>query len=281
LQTAQCKNTKTLYLFRSITLSTDIKKYIKILFITFASVITFLVQIYAFPDAGKTNISKFSEYSFQMNYWSEEIHEKFDFIKYSHSYKNLSLYTGEKTVSKEFFDDIEEYHYQVKGMLRVLKRHSGVAVNTMGDTEPLLNKAAGELGVEKLKLVHDNYKEFERHLDIYDEKLKNIEDYIPKLRDAFTYQGKSLSEEDTVELSVKQIELLKSLYSSENLFLRHGSDPFKFVGDFASASDKVLMDYRRMNTAYNDVVSKEESIKNSIILFLIFITAYITFRKEN
>jgi translation initiation factor 2 beta subunit (eIF-2beta)/eIF-5 len=262
-------------------LSIDAKTYIKIGIITFASAITFLVQTYVFPNAGKNNISKFSEYSFQMNYWSEEIHEKFDFIKYSHSYKNLSLYTGQKTVSKKFFDDIDEYHYQVKGMLRVLKRHAGVAVNTMGDSEPLLNKASGELGLEKLQLIHENYKEFDMHLAIYDEKLKTIEDYMPKLRDAFTYQGNSLSADDKIELTVKQIELLKSLYSNEDLFLKHGSDPFEFVRDFASASDKMLMDYREMNTAYNHVVSQEQDIKNSIILFLIFVAAYFTFRKES
>ncbi|MDN3379722.1 MULTISPECIES: hypothetical protein [unclassified Pseudoalteromonas] len=262
-------------------MSIDAKTFIKIGIITFASAIIFLIQTYVFPNAGKDDISKFSEYSFQMNYWSEEIHEKFDFIKYSHSYKNLSLYTGQKTVSKKFFDDIDEYHYQVKGMLRVLKRHAGVAVNTMGDSEPLLNKAGSELGLEKLKLVHENYKELDKHLAIYYEKLKTIEDYMPELRDAFTYQGKSLSEDDKIELTVKQIELLKSLYSNEELFLKHGSDPFEFVRDFASASDKILMDYRDINTAYNNVVSQEQDIKNSIILFLIFIASYFTFRKES
>ncbi|MEO3682436.1 hypothetical protein ABHN84_09050 [Shewanella vesiculosa] len=262
-------------------MSIDARTYIKIGIITFASAITFLVQTYVFPNSGEINISKFSEYSFQMNYWSEEIHEKFDFIKYSHSYKNLSLYTGQKTVSKKFFDDIDEYHYQVKGMLRVLKRHAGVAVKTMGDSEPLLNKAGGELGLEKLKLVHEHYKEFDRHLAIYDEKLKTIEDYMPKLRNAFTYQDKNLSADDKIELTVKQIELLKSLYSNEDLFLKHGSDPFVFVRDFARASDKVLMDYREINTAYNHAVSLEQDIKNSIILFLVLVAAFFTFRKES
>lgn len=104
---------------------------------------------------------------------------------------------------------------------------------------------------------------------------------MPKLRDAFSYQGKSLSADDKIELTVKQIGLLKLLYSNEDLFLKHGSDPFEFVKGFAIASDKVLMDYRDVNTAYNHDVSQEQDIKNSIILFLIFIAAYFTFRKES
>ena len=252
----------------------------KIAIIAFASALTFWVQTDVYPNAGKNNISKFSAYSFQMNFWSEEIHDKFDLIKYSNSYKNLSLSTGQKTVSKEFFDNIEEYHYQVKAMLRVLKQHAGVAVNVMADSAKLLNKAGEKVGVEKLKLIHGNYKEFEGHLKVYNEKVNEIEKYIPELRDSFSYQGKILTENDKVDLTIKQLDLLKSLYSSENLFLKHGSDPYKFIKDFAITSSKILTDYRDLNAAYNSTVDREQNIKNSIILFLLLLAGYFTFRKE-
>lgn len=261
-------------------MSIDARTYIKVGIITFASAITFLVQTYLLPDAGKNEVSKFSEYSFQLDIWSEKIHEKFEFIKYSNSYKSLSLNTGQKTVNKEFFEHIDEYHFQIMGMLRVLNRHAGVAVNIMNDSEPLLSKAGDELGLEKLQSIKKDYEDFYKNLNKYKEKINTIESYMPKLTDAFTYQGANLSDDDKIELTVKQIELLRLLYSSEDLFLKHGSNPFEFVRDFASASDKILLDYRKINNAYNQAVSQEKVIKNSVILFVIFIAAYFTFRKE-
>jgi hypothetical protein len=247
----------------------------------FASVLIFLVQTHAYPNAGKNNISKFSEYSFQMSFWSEEIYDKFDLIKQSNSYKKLSLYGEQKTASKEFFDDIEEYHYQIKALLRVLKQHAGVAVNVMTDSQPLLTKAGGKIGIEKLKIINENYEQFSKNLKIYNEKINEIENYIPELRSSFSYQDGNLSEDEKIELTIKQVILLQELYSSEHLFLKHGSDPFKFVRDFAVASKKVLIDYREINTAYNDVVNNEQIIKDSIILFFLFIAAYLTFRKDS
>lgn len=269
------------FYFFGVILNLNTKTYLKVAFITFTSVVIFFLQAYMFPSAGKTNISKLSEYSFQMNFWSEKIYDKFDLIKYSDSYKNLSLYTGQKTVSAKFFDDIDEYHYQITAMLRILKRHAGVAVNVMNDAQPMLAKASYEIGLDKLKLINENYKKFEINMGQYDKRIAEIENYLPALKKAFANREDKLSESEQVELSVKQIDLLQSLYTNENLFVKHDPDPFKFVRDFAINSERILADYRLINEVYNNVVVGEQDVKNSLIFFFLLIAAYFTFRKES
>jgi hypothetical protein len=257
----------------------NLKTSLKVGLIAGASVLSFFIQTYFLPNAGQEKINKFSEYSYQMDTWGEEIYKKFDAIKYSDSYKKLSLYSGEKTVSLEFFRNIDEYHYQIKAMLRVLKLQGHVAINIMKDTLPLVTTVGEKKGIESIKKVSNDYKLFEVNLKNYDTKISEIEAYLPNLIQTFSYNSIELNQ-DKVELSIKQIDLLNQLYSSENLFLKHGSDPFEYVRNFADTSKKVLHHYQELNDEYNKIVKQELRYKNSIILFVMFLSAFFAFRKD-
>jgi hypothetical protein len=256
------------------------KTFWKVALLTFASTIIFIIQLYTWPDAGKEKINKFSEYSFQMNFWGEEIHNEFDLIRASESYSNISLQTGEKTVSLQFFQDIEEYHYQIVSLLRVLRLQGHVAINVMQDTLPLINKVATLHGVDSIKKAKDDYEKFDQLLISYYEKVSEIEAFLPELMSTFDYKNMQLSEKEKVDLTIKQLKLLKQLYSSDNLFLINDNDPFKFIRDFATTSELVLAHYRELNSLYNERVKLEGSYKNTVILFILLLSSYFALRKD-
>jgi len=117
----------------------------KITILVGAGAFSSAVQMFCFPDAGKDVQDKSYAYSFQMNIWAEEIHQKFNEIKKSGTIGKLSLATGKKTLTHEYLNALSEYHFQVTELIRVLNFQGSTAANMIADTTTLLDKALPEL----------------------------------------------------------------------------------------------------------------------------------------
>lgn len=230
-----------------------------------------LIQTFAWEDAGKTKQDKAYQYDFQLNYWNEQIHQKFNNLRASEAVPRLLNFEGERVVDSNFFRDISEYHFLIKELMRVLKLKSNVSLNLLDDLIYLNEKGAQH--VPDFSKVATDVKELENLLKEHHKREKRLNTFLPELISSFEYEG-NLSSEKKIELSVKQIDLIMELYTDEALFVSKNTDPFSFTRDLGNSSYKTLANYKTVLKGYNKQVSIEDSYKKSTLIFLALISLY-------
>ncbi len=232
-----------------------------------------VVQAYFWTQAGKTKNSKAYEYEFQLDFWNEEIHKKFNSLVESGVGPRLAMIEGKRVVDSSYFSDIHQYHFLVKELMRALKFKSKVSINLLSDIVSLQDKGLQKVSnpeelVEKIKKFSDLLNEFEK-------RQQRLDSYLPELISSFEYDDK-LSESEKVELTVKQVNLLGELYTNEELFIKREPDPFTFVRDLGEISYIMLHNYEEILLGYNTQVSQEDTFKNILLLILTLVSVYVS-----
>jgi len=238
----------------------------------------YFCQEVLFKDAGKTVESKAYTYSFQLNYWGEVLHQRIDSIRDSGAASRLIIGESKVTVNKQFFIDLYAYQREMKDVLRVLHNQSQIPFLILEDLEKMT--AYGFETEEEAEQLVTTWTRFEELLNEYKQRAERLDTYLPELSAAFSGDYEKMSEDEKVELTVKQIELLKELYSSELLFMKHSSDQLKFVRDFAEQSHHFLTVYEDVLRRYNNRVSSDESLKQIILSLLTLLSIVIAIRIE-
>ncbi|NRB23642.1 hypothetical protein [Shewanella sp.] len=248
--------------------------------ITFAGVLTMFTQTYVWPDAGKVKVDKSEIYIFQIDYWGEQIYEKFDRIRSSKNYSNLLRWKDATTIGPEFFKNIDEYHYQIKALLRVLKLHSAVAARMIHESVPMLP----EIRLTGNKLITESIlSDYQRFIELtkdFEARKEAIEKFLPSLRNALNVDTTLLTDNKKANLMVRHDNLLKEFYSSELLFMQHNSDHFVFVREFATESAKMLEHYELLNQQHNKRVIQQAHLKNLLLILIAVLAAVLTFKNE-
>ncbi|QFU22695.1 hypothetical protein FM038_011365 [Shewanella eurypsychrophilus] len=247
------------------------KKSLLTLLIIFTGLLITFVQTFAWSDAGKSKQDKAYEYDFQLNYWNEEVHKKFNNLRSSEVVNRLLSFEGKRVVDSSFFLDIHEYHFLIKELMRVLKFKSKVSINLLGDIVQLNEK--GLQHVPDMSKVSSDVQEFDTLLQEFDEREKRLETFLPELVSSFKYE-ENMSSDKKVELTVKQMELFLELYTDEALFVTQKTDPFLFVRDLGNMSYITLGNYKKVLKGYNKQVSIEDSYKKSILILLALLSVY-------
>ena len=192
------------------------KKGLLTLLIVIIGFLVTLVQTYSWPDAGKAQQDKAYEYDFQLNYWNEEIHKKFNILRASQVTPRLVSFKGKRIVNPKLFQDIKEYHFLIKELMRALKFKSKVSVNLLGDIVKLKEK--GLKHVPEFTKISKDVEKFDNLLKEFDKRKKRLESFLPELVSSFRYE-EEMSDDAKIELTNKQLELLLELFTDEALFI--------------------------------------------------------------
>lgn len=248
--------------------------------ITFAGVLTMFTQTYIWPDAGKVKVDKSELYLFQIDYWGEQIYEKFDRIRSSKNYSNLLIGKEATTIGPKFFKNIDEYHYQIKALLRVLRLHSAVAARIIYESAPMLPET--RLSGNKLiaESILGDYKRFIELTKGFEARNEAIEKFLPSLINAFNVDTTLLTDNEKVDLAIRQVDLIQKFYSSNLLFMQHNRDHFAFVREFATESTKMLEHYEILNQLHNERVIQQSNLKNLLLMLIAVLAAVLTFKNE-
>lgn len=247
------------------------KKTLLTLLIIFTGFLITLVQTYTWPDAGKAKQDNAYEYDFQLNYWNEEVHKKFNNLRSSDVVQRLLSFEGERVVDPAFFRDIHEYHFLIKELMRVLKFKSKVSINLLGDIVQLSEK--GLQHVPEMSKVSSDVEEFDYLLQEFDKREKRLETFLPELMSSFKYK-ENMSSDEKVELTVKQMDLFLELFTDEALFVTNKTDPFALVRALGNSSYITLGNYKKVLQGYNKEVSVEDSHKKIVLLLLALLSVY-------
>ncbi|MBH0094583.1 hypothetical protein [Pseudoalteromonas sp. SCQQ13] len=239
------------------------------------SLILFFAQTYVWTEAGKTTQSKSYAYSYQLNQWKEDTYSKFESLRKSGTYDNLDLSRGKKVVSPAFFLDIHEYQRHIKSILRTQEFNSRVSFEMLREIDRMNPK--GLVHTDAPTEIKVKVEEFEKLLLKHDKVTERLNTYLPELISAFEYK-KEYSDSEKIELSVKQLELLSELYSSDYLFLKRNTDVFKFIRDMGDNSYSMLYNYEKVLSGYNKQVSLEDSYKKVLLLILTLISFIFSIR---
>ncbi len=253
-----------------------ISKKVKLtLLIIISGLLVFCVQTYTWVDAGKSVEDKSYAYSFQMNFWNEKVREKFDLLAKSGVAPRVMLSKEKKTVNGHFLRDLVEYRYHLQEILRVLKFNNNVSFQVLGEITRLSDKGVGH--VDDMAGIVKDVEKFQSMLEVYDKKADRIQTFLPELAATFEYND-DMTDSERVNLTVKQVKLLKELYSSDDLFLKRNKDPFEFVRDMGDSAYTMLANYEKVLAGYNLQVSREETYKKIILLLLTIISVYLSIR---
>jgi hypothetical protein len=248
--------------------------------IAFGGVLVFLVQQYVWTDAGKYKISNAAQYQLQETILSEYLHSYFSDIHRSDAYSKVSLKTGEKQINQAYLDSLIEYQYQLSQILRILNHYGSLVFIVMQDSTSLMETVLPEMSDDEKKQILHAYDEFSRLTKSFERRREKINGFQARLKAAFPDSYEGLSDEERVESKKKLILVLKDLYSDEELFLKHNSDPFKFVRDFGVSVSAVIQSYEQLIARYNDIVRTQDSYKSSLLTLILLLTAFFSFRKE-
>jgi len=91
----------------------------------------------------------------------------------------------------------------------------------------------------------------------------------------------TLSQDEKIQTTIEQLNLITRIYSDKSLFLKHNFDNFSFVRDYANASEDMLLAYKKLVGAYNKKVTAELAYKNALLMLILMIGFYVAFLKEN
>jgi len=247
------------------------KKTLLTLLIIFTGFLITLVQTYVWSDAGKTKQDKAYEYDFQLNYWNEEVHKKFNNLRASEVVLRLFSFEGKRVVDSSFFRDIHEYHFLIKELMRVLEFNIEVSINLLGDIVQLSEK--GLQHIPESSKVSSDVKELDNLLKEFDKREKRLKTFLPELISSFQYE-ENMSSDEKVELTAKQMELLLELFTDETLFVTKETDPFELVRELGNSAYTTLANYKKVLKGYNKEVSIEDSYKKIVLLLLALLSVY-------
>lgn len=240
------------------------------------------VQLYLWPDAGKQIESRRYIYSFEMDQWLQEVYNSFNLIRGSGTYRDISLTTGAKTLTPEYLANVEEYLYQVRQLLQVLRYRGKVTSDVMADINSLISK-------EEVKNIDQAIKEkitldFKTFSDLVRKQVDRetaISKFEPEWKKVTTGIHRDADAEQKVAYEIQKMDTLRKLYSDENLMVTHFQDPFKFVREFNIASQNLLDDYDALVTQYNEIREAQDRKKTALIYFLGLISVYLTMKEAN
>ncbi|MEI8614905.1 hypothetical protein P4S54_15040 [Shewanella sp. PP-He15 brown] len=252
--------------------SLDKKTKLSLLVLIFGFLVT-IVQTCFWVDAGKTKENKAYEYKFQLDVWNNEIHKNFNLIKESGVVPKLLLSQDGIKLNDKTLKNINEYHYLLKELLRALNFNSSVAIYLLNDISQMTGKVL--INIEEPHKLVEEIKNFSLLIESFKKREERLNSYYPELISAFNY-NKELNDKEKDELFKKQVSLLQELYSSDELFLKHNTDPFAFVKDLGESANAMLNNYELVITTYNEQVTFEDNLKKSIIYFLTLFSFYLS-----
>jgi len=249
----------------------------------FTSGLLSIVQLYVWPDAGKRLDNRRYIYSFQMNQWLQEVYTEFNLIRNSGTYRDISLVTGRKTITPDYFLKVAEYHYQIKQLLQILKYQGKVTAEVSSDIGFLLEGTDDYnlLTQEQHRKITQNYKSFDilasKHFEIESE----ISAFEPELQKVIAGIPKDSTADQKFSYEVHKINTLRRLHSEKNLMISYFEDPFEFIDNFNVAAQKILDDYDMLLIKYNKKLKAQEHIKNALLVILAIFSAYLTIAEAN
>ncbi|MFB1074957.1 hypothetical protein [Vibrio diabolicus] len=174
-----------------------------------------------------------------------------------------------------YLRDLAMYRYHLQEILRALKFNNNVSFQVLNEVARLSNKGLGHVASSE-DIVKDVEK-FQRLLEAYDKRVDRVRTFLPELTATFEYDDE-MTDSERINLTVKQLNLLNELYSSDELFLKYNADPFEFVRDMGDSAYTMLENYEKVLVGYNHQVSMEESYKKSTLLLLTIISVYLSIR---
>ncbi|MUL11855.1 hypothetical protein GNP59_18540 [Aliivibrio fischeri] len=253
----------------------DLNKVQLMLLIGFVGFIFYLVQNYLWLEAGKTKESKGYIFSHQIDIWTADIYRKFDELKESNVTSSLVLTELTIHVDSDYLIALKIYHNHLTKLM--------LSLRFLGQTGAYILEENCNLFIESKSLLKETNKILKDHkaytelLSEQTRKQNEVERYLNEIEQEFG-DLVSIFNRDDIILTDKQSALLIELYSSEDLFMKHGSDPFKFVRDFGNTTNIVLFRYEEILKAYNIKVSKQQGIKKTILLILTVTSVFFTFK---
>ncbi|EJL7824876.1 hypothetical protein NM004_004523 [Vibrio parahaemolyticus] len=251
-----------------------LNKHLKLtILVLFTGVLATLIQTYVWVDAGKSKINKKYEYQFQLNYWNNEIYDKFQDVFSSEVANKILFFDGEKVVDKQFFEEIYTYHRLVKELIRPLEFNNQVAFNLLEDMAKISGK--GFKNVPDFQVITQDVNEFSSLLDELKKRKERLETFLPELMSSFVYD-ENMNESKKVELTVKQLKLFKELLTDEALFVTKDPDPFELIKNLGNASYLMLDNYEKTLIGYNKTVSDEDDYKKSLLFILALVSFYLS-----
>ncbi|BFM15613.1 hypothetical protein R50073_17960 [Maricurvus nonylphenolicus] len=254
---------------------------IKLLLILILAPLSFFIQVYLFPDAGKVTNNKASQYSFQVNYWTEDIYSKFNIIKEKGNLRNIALIEGNLEIDQEFRENLILLNQQLSDLNRSLNHNGDLSSYIMEDSLTLMNKALPEMDKKEQREIRNLYQSFNTLTIEYISRKSKLESIIEEFTKAFSYSSIPKTTDEKVDRLLIQTEILKKLYSDESYFLNLNKDSFKLVRDLAQSSRDLLTKYEALVVKYNQKVKIEEAIKNSIMLFIAIIGFLLALSRES
>ncbi|HGF7148143.1 TPA: hypothetical protein AB5E47_003592 [Vibrio cholerae] len=238
----------------------------------------YICQEFMFDGAGNTKESKAYAYSFQLNYWADNLHDKFIRVRESGSASQLIIGDQQVKVNKEFFVNLHSYHREMKDILRVLQYQYQIPMNIVTDIKEM--SKYGFHTSDDVESFGDEWEKLEVLLNEHAQREKALEEYYPKLIELFSFDYEQMTDDEKVDITVKQITVLKELYSSELLFLKYNSDLFEFVRKLAEQSHYFLNIYEQVLERYNSKVGSLESLKLIVMSLLTLLSIVIGVRLE-
>lgn len=238
----------------------------------------YFFQEFIFEDANKTKESKAYMYSFQLNFWENALEQKFDSIRISGAASRLIIGKDIVNVDRQFFIDLYTYQEEMKSVLRILRRQYQIPlliIDDISEMEPYGLKTKEE----KDRFISE-WKKFEVFLGEHKAREARLESYFSELMAAFSKNLGKMEPDEKVSLTIKQIELLRELYSTDLLFLKHNGDSLKFVSDLANQSNHYLKIYEDALDRYNKSVSIIQTEKQIIISILTLLSIVLAFHIE-
>ncbi len=251
------------------------KKIQLTLLIIIFGLLVFCVQTYTWVDAGKSVANKSYAFSFQMNFWNEKVMEKFNRLRESGVTSRIMLSREDKTVDGRYLRDLAEYRHHLQEILRALEFNNNVSFQVLSEVVQLSRK--GFRHVDSSEDIVKDIEKFQRLLEAYNKRVDRVGTFLPELTATFEYDDE-MTDSERVNLTVKQLNLLNELYSSDELFLKHDADPFEFVRDMGASAYTMLENYEKVLVGYNHQVSMEESYKKITLLLLTLISVYLSIR---
>lgn len=238
----------------------------------------YFFQEIIFTEAGQEKESKAYAYEFQLNYWGEKIYDKFGEIQKSGAASRIILGKNTITITPEFFVDLDTYQQEMKDMLRILEMQYQISLYLIKEIDDMAS--LGFATREELAEFKSEWDKFELLLEEHKKRKERLDTFFPEFMAAFSDKNKTLTEEQKVELTIKQSELLGELYSSDLLFMKYNSDVFKFVRELAEQSHYFIHVYEDIRLRYNARSSVQNTFKQTIISLITFISIIVGVRIE-
>lgn len=253
-------------------------RLVQILYLSFAGAIALAIQTFGFPLVGKKVEDRSSTYSYQLNFWSNEVFNRFEEISKLEVYERIS-FTQPRTDNDKFINDVAAYHSQMQHVLRLLSYQGQVLVRISDEMMPLIASTLPSAGKARREELKTHFKQFAEEAERQRKIKTELEQFSVQLRAAYSpLVGATPGQEQLAEAAMKRLKALIALGSNPELLL--GKDPLQFVRNFGKAQDEIFKDYGLLVEEHNRLVARDEFWRNFLLLMLALITASLMFNAE-